>query len=110
MVATGKTVPKMPYFFFHEYKHKRGRNNDPLGQLLAEMLVVQALNTKHYVLYGCYVLGDDWYFVVLDGKRYAVSLAFDSNKDDIFAIVAILQQVKTYIHAILEATPSVVQT
>jgi hypothetical protein len=56
------------------------------------------------------VLGDDWYFVVLDGKRYAVSLAFDSNKDDIFAIVAILQQVKTYIHAILEATPSVVQT
>jgi hypothetical protein len=106
MLATGKTVPKIPYFFFHEYKRKRGRNNDPLGQLLAEMLVAQVLNEHKGLLFGCYMLGEDWYFVVLDGKHYAISLAFDSNKDDIFNIVAILQQVKTYIHAILEATTS----
>lgn len=106
MLATGKTVPRQPYFFFHEYKRKRGRNNDPLGQLLAEMIAAQTLNPPLQTLYGCYVLGEDWYFVVLQDKKYAVSLAFDASKQDIFQIVAVLRQVKVYIANIIAQAPT----
>ena len=97
MIAQGKQHPRSPYFFLHEYKQEKRRDNDPLGQLLIAMLVSQHYNEKKIPLYGCYVIGRLWYFVVLADSQYDVSLAFDATQDDIFQIFSILEAVKGYI-------------
>ena len=98
MIARGKQKPIQPYFFVHEYKQETKRGSgDPKGQLLSELLAAQHRNDSKFPLYGCYVLGRNWFFVVLDGKEYAVSNAFNASDDDIYKIVAILSQVKIHI-------------
>ena len=109
LVATGIDAPLTPFFFLHEYKRKRGGDNDPLAQLLAEMLVAQELNASHgiphNIMYGCYVIGQLWHFVVLDGRKYDVAPAFDTASEDIFSVVAVLRKVKDYIEEILATSP-----
>lgn len=98
MVARGRQIPKEPFFFLHEYKQEARRDTDPKGQLLIEMLAAATLNGNGLPLYGCYVTGRFWYFVVLSERRYAVSRAFDaSREEDLRAVVAMLLQVKGYI-------------
>jgi hypothetical protein len=97
MVASGKQKPIQPYFFLHEYKQERKGKADPKGQLLAELLVAQALNQQKIPVYGCYVVGRNWFFVVLEGKIYAVSDAFVATQDDLYQILNILCKVKVYI-------------
>jgi hypothetical protein len=80
----------------HEYKPEIG-GNDPKGQLLAAMLTCEYLNDKKFPIYGCYVVGKFWYFVVLDGNDYDVSHAYDTSTDDIFDVFSILIQAKVYI-------------
>jgi hypothetical protein len=97
VVATGYQKPVKPFFFLHEYKQERRRDNDPLGQLLAEMIVAQNLNQDNLPVYGCYVAGRNWFFVVLNQKDFAVSDVFVATQKDIYQIVKILRQVKVYI-------------
>jgi hypothetical protein len=101
VVATGRKTPREPFFFVHEYKRERGRERDPLGQLLAGMLAAQELNSSKHLLYGCYVIGRNWFFVVLDGRKYAVSNAYNAADNDIFHIVSIIKEAKVYIEEIL---------
>ena len=98
VLAKGKQKPTKPYFFIHEYKQetKKG-SSDPKGQLLSEMLVAQVKNEDKNPVYGCYVVGRSWFFVVLNHKEYAVSRAYDASQPDIYVIVAILRKVKDYI-------------
>ncbi len=103
MLAKGKQKPIQPYFFIHEYKQesKRG-SSDAKGQLLSELFTAQHLNEGQFPLYGCYVIGRNWFFVILEGKQYAVSDAYvASHKDDIYQIITILRQVKIFINDIL---------
>jgi hypothetical protein len=98
MVATGIQDPYQPYFFLHEYKSERRKDNDPLGQLLAEMIVVQQNNNTKFPLYGCYVSGRFYFFVVLNEKEYSVSRAFDATQeDDILQIFKMMRFVKAEI-------------
>jgi hypothetical protein len=98
MVARGKQLPKHPYFFVHEYKQEAKRDTDPKGQLLVEMVAANAANADESLIYGCYVIGRFWFFVMFQGKNYAVSQAYDATKDeDLKGIVAILQKVKAII-------------
>lgn len=103
MVSKGKQRPSKPYFFIHEYKQEMKRDNDPKGQLLSELLAAQHRNENKFPLYGCYVVGRSWFFVVLKGSEYAVSNAFNSSDDDIYQIIAILRQVKVYIEGFIAA-------
>lgn len=96
MLATGRQKPIEPYFFLHEYKQELKGNSDPKGQLLAELLVSYHLNKHKEMLYGCYVVGRNWFFVVFDGENYAVSDAFVATQD-IYQIIAILKKVKDFI-------------
>jgi hypothetical protein len=100
VLAKGKQKPTKPYFFIHEYKQatKKG-SSDPKGQLLSEMLVAQVKNEDKNPVYGCYVLGRSWFFVVLNHNEYAVSNAYNASDEDIYKIVAILRKVKEYIQA-----------
>lgn len=103
MVATGYGEPQQPYFFLHEYKKERGIDNDPLAQLLASMVAAQHLNDSPKLLYGCYVLGRNWFFVILDDKNYSVSDAFVATSEDLANIVAILREVAEIIRVTVEA-------
>jgi hypothetical protein len=102
VLAKGKQKPMKPYFFIHEYKQetKKG-SSDPKGQLLAEMLVAQVRNEATMPIYGCYVLGRSWFFMVLQGKEYAVSRAYDASQADIYAVIAMLRKVKEYVQNLL---------
>jgi len=100
VVAKGEQHPEQPFFFLHEYKQERKRDNDPLGQLLIEMVVAQNQNEAKFPLYGCYVIGRFYFFVVLDGQEYAVSDAIAATSPDIFQIFRMFRSVKRNIEEI----------
>jgi hypothetical protein len=99
LVATGRGTPRTPYFCLHEYKKEQNFEGEPRGQLLAEMLVAQALNrdakTRFETIYGCYIVGRNWFWVILKDKEYAVSRAYDSTRiGDLSEIYLILVKIK----------------
>ena len=96
-VATGFRIPEAPFFAFSEYKRQTDPNGDPAGQALGAMLAGQSLNQDGKPIYGCYVIGKIWSFMVLEGRHYAISHAFDGTQtDDAFQILRILLQLKQY--------------
>ncbi len=100
MLATGKQIPKVPFFALHEYKPEPTASNDPQGQLLVAMLAAQKRNKAKGIdipLYGVYVIGRLWFFLVLEGKHYCKSLAYDATQEDLMDIYCILKKVKDYV-------------
>ena len=97
LIATGYWEPKIPMFAFSEYKRKLDPDGDPVGQTLAAMLVGQALNNQPQPIYGCYVVGHDWYFLVLEENQYTVSRDYSANTDELFEIFRILKGLKVII-------------
>lgn len=97
MIASGRLEPKIPYFFLQEYKQESDPSGDPRAQVLAAMLVAQTKNNNNLPIYGGYVKGRMWYFMVLEGGNYAKSRAYDATEDDIFDIFKILKKLKTII-------------
>ena len=81
IIATGFAEPKVPFFAFQEYKREKDPNGDPAGQCLAAMLVGQTLNKDTQPIYGCYVIGQNWYFMVLKNRQYEISTAFSGATD-----------------------------
>jgi hypothetical protein len=103
MVAKGKKKPEQPYFFLHEYKQENNQSEDPLGQLLIAMVAAQHQNAEKFPLYGCYVVGRNWFFVLLNGTEYAVSKSYDAAEPIILQdILAILQKIKTMLPQFLQ--------
>ncbi len=64
MVADGIKIPEKPYFFIQEFKHSKSIA-DPEDQLLTAMIAAIELN-KFKNLFGCYVIGKDWNFLILE--------------------------------------------
>ncbi len=101
LVATGYQKPKSPFFVLHEYKPEESSRLDPTGQLMIAMLSARRENEQRGLdlpIYGTYVLGRFWFFLLLRGSDYAKSLAYDATQDDLFRIFAILKQVKININ------------
>lgn len=73
IIASGRRAPEIPYFAFQEYKKQLDPNGDPAGQVLAAMLVAQRLNENKLPIYGCYVVGGLWHFIVLEEKKFAIT-------------------------------------
>jgi hypothetical protein len=96
MVASGGgEFPSQPYFFLHEYKRLKGTDADPLGQLLITMLAAQAANDIQRPIYGCFIIGVLWRFVVLAGNRYACSPTYEAvETEELHQIYALLHYVK----------------
>jgi hypothetical protein len=94
MLAKGKQTPKKPHFFLHEYKPEKRRENDSLGQLLIAMVASQKINQDNMPVYGIYVNGRNWFFVILEDKNYAVSNAYNITDSDIYQLFAILQYIR----------------
>lgn len=94
LVSAGDYSPEAPYFCLHEYKKERGTDSDPLGQLLVAMLVAQTHNEEKFPLYGAYVFGRYWYFVILDDDKYVISRSYDASEEPIYEVYKILRKLK----------------
>lgn len=86
MIATGFREPEKPYFCLTEFKKETDPNGDPIGQCLSAMLTAQAVNQDGKPIYGIYIIGQNWSFIVLKGKEYAVSGAYSAITSEIFDI------------------------
>lgn len=88
MVARGKQEVHNPFFFLHEYKKELDNNSpDPAGQLLSAMLLAYEKNKDEAQMaekpiYGTYVVGRQWFFVVLKDREYGISDSYASTHED----------------------------
>jgi len=102
VIASGFREPEKPYFCFHEYKKEQDPEGDAAAQALAAMLVAQELNEHRHPVYGCYVKGQDWCFMALQEKQYAISSPYIATRDDVFDIFRILKVLKQIITEFVE--------
>ena len=66
------------------------------------MVAAQARNAHGKPIYGCYVMGRFWHFVVLHEKEYSVSDAFKATDDEIYKITSMLLFAKAGIEKTLK--------
>ena len=98
LIASGYREPESPFFCFTEYKKHKEPNGEPEGQCLSAMLAGQAINQKpEQAMYGCFVMGRDWYFMTLRGKHYCISQDFSAVTDDVFQVFKMLKALKEII-------------
>ena len=97
MIATGFRNPKQPYFCLSEYKKAKDPNGDPQGQAIIAMLSAQHLNDKKIPVYGSYIVGRQWNFIALEGKKYTFSDTFTIDTNDIYDVYRILKSLKVQI-------------
>ncbi len=97
-IAQGWEKPIKPYFFLHEYKQEQGGKGDARAQLLAAMLVAQALNKDEKPVFGVYLVAASWRFVVLEGKEYAIYRLDATKKEDLDQIFSMLHWIKKWVH------------
>lgn len=94
LVASGTQEPETPYFcfFVHTIFDTSG---DPAGNCLAAMLAAAQQNPTNTPIYGAYVLGRNWYFMILQVDKFCISNVYSFTQDDIFDIFNILKYLKT---------------
>ena len=67
------------------------------------MLVAQELNEHRRPVYGCYVVGDIWRFMLLQERVYCLSNAYSATgSDGIFDIFRILKALKRVVIELTE--------
>ena len=101
LIATGFRNPKKPFFCLNEYKKGTDPNGDPKGQALIAMLVAQELNNNQLPIYGCYVIGRDWYFMVLEDKKYSISQDYSCVTEEVFEIYKILKNLNNKVETLV---------
>ena len=97
MIATGSRSPHIPFFCMHEYKRSVDNEGNPDAQALAAMLVAREKNGNEKPIYGLYVVGLIWNFMVLNGNEYCVSKDYKSDDEEVFAIFQMLKALKQII-------------
>jgi hypothetical protein len=94
MLAQGiLNVFEAPYFHFQEYKPQLNPSGEPMAQLLEAFLIAQVKNQNGKPLYGIEMIGKQWTFVIMEGKNYCISKAYDAiDRSDLLTIIAILRK------------------
>jgi hypothetical protein len=99
--TVAKTIEDLienPYFYFHEYKRKKNKADDPIAQVLIPSLIAQEINRDQKPIYGCYVIGEMWHFMLVNGREYAIDKGLNALKsEELEKIYLILQKVKSII-------------
>ncbi len=106
MIASGFRSPHQPYFCLNEFKKQQETTGDPAAQALTAMLIAQELNEHKRPVYGSYVMGRLWFFMVLEGQHYCISTDYSAAKADLFDIFRILQGLKQIIINAISNKPS----
>ena len=91
MIATGFRSPKKPYFCMSKYKRESDPTGNPRGQALIAMLAAQNLNDWGDIVFGCYITGKSWRFMVLENKTYAISKSYSADDEEIADIFRIMK-------------------
>jgi hypothetical protein len=96
MIATGLLdLYEKPFFHFQEYKPSLNPSGDPMGQLLQAMLIAQVQNKDNKPIYGAIIVGQNWNFVIIQGKEYCISPMYDAiSKKGLLQIISILRKFK----------------
>lgn len=90
--------PKLPYFFLQEFKKGKGDRIDAEAQMLVAMLLAQQANNDNKPLYGAWLVGEQWYFAILNGVEYCLSKTLlASEPQHLNKIIYMLQYLKTLI-------------
>jgi len=97
MIATGFDEPIVPYFCFNEYKQQTDPNGNPQTQLLGAMMCAQELNNNQKPIYGIYIIGMDWRFVILKDNQWCESKKYIADDEEIFDIFKIIKALKEII-------------
>jgi hypothetical protein len=97
MVATGFREPEIPLFCLHEYKRGLENQGAPDAQVLAAMLVAKEMNPSPHPIYGLFVVGLIWSFVVLDGQHYCISKTYNADDEEVFVLFKMLKNLKSLI-------------
>ncbi|MEN0048827.1 MAG: hypothetical protein AAF806_17320 [Bacteroidota bacterium] len=98
VIAQGWATPKAPFFFLQELKKELEAKNDPVAQLLLAMLVVQSQSNSKEAMFGGYIVGRNWHFVILHNRSYAISEAYSAtDKEEVVEITKILKALKVRI-------------
>lgn len=87
---------------FLQGKPEHVKFSAPLGQLMIAMVAAQKLNNDNKPVYGAYVIGRNWYFAVLYGLEYSVSLGHNVSKDEINEVFCILKKTKVIIETLIQ--------
>lgn len=99
--TVAKTIEDLienPYFYFHEYKRKKNKADDPIAQVLIPSLIAQEYNRDQKPIYGCYVIGEMWYFMLVNGREYAIDKGLNALKsNELEKIFLVLKKVKNII-------------
>lgn len=91
-------TPAKPYFFLQEFKKRKGDKYDPEAQMLVAMLIAQETNKDGKPIFGGYLIGQNWYFTILENNTYCQTRQYDSQQEaDLLKIVFMLRQLKTFI-------------
>ena len=75
----------------NEYKRESDPTGDPRGQALIAMLAAQNLNNSGDIVFGCYITGKSWRFMVLENKTYAISKSYSADDEEIADIFRIMK-------------------
>ncbi len=88
-------VVKTPYFHFQEYKPYKNPSGDSMAQLLEAFLIAQEKNKNGKPMYGVDIIGENWRFVIMEGREYCISKPFSAvGKEDLLTIISILRKFK----------------
>ncbi len=102
LIAMGFRNPHKPFFCLHEYKKAVDNSGNPDAQVLAAMLVARELNGNTKPVYGVFIIGSIWQFLVLDKQQYCLSKKYDASafrngQDDILAIFQMMKALREII-------------
>jgi hypothetical protein len=89
-----------------DLQEESGRKDDPAAQVLSAMLLADRLNEDDEPVFGAYVLGRFWFFLVLEGRDYAISQDYSTSHNDIFDALRILKNLDQLIRERVERAKS----
>jgi hypothetical protein len=97
IIASGFREPRIPFFCLHEYKRGIENQGEPEAQVLAAMLVAREKNNNEKPIYGLFIIGLIWNFVILNGNEYCISHEYKATDDELFDIFNMLKALKIII-------------
>ncbi len=98
MIATGIRNPQIPVFVFTTISSIENQGT-PDAQVLAAMLVAREQNQNKLPIYGLFVVGIVWNFIVLKDNQYCISRTYHADNEEIFAIFKMIKFLKQIIYA-----------
>ncbi len=97
LIATGYRSPNIPFFCMHEYKRAIDNEGHPNAQNLVAMLVAREQNSNQKPIYGLFIVGSIWQFMVLNGNEYCISKKYDAAEQSVYDIFSALKGLKVII-------------